>query len=33
MPVGGVEYYYCAGNFHRAVFQGGSLVYVTAQPQ
>jgi hypothetical protein len=31
-PVGGVEYYYCAGNFYRAVFQGNNLVYVTAQP-
>jgi hypothetical protein len=32
-PVGGVEYYYCSGNFYRAVFQGNSLVYVTAQPK
>jgi hypothetical protein len=31
-PVGGVDYYYCAGNFYRAVFQGNSLVYVTAKP-
>jgi hypothetical protein len=31
-PVGGVEYYYCGGNFYRAVFQGTQLVYVTAQP-
>lgn len=31
-PVGGVNYYYCGGNFYRAVFQGNSLVYVTAQP-
>jgi len=31
-PVGGVEYYYCAGNFYRAVFEGNNLVYVTAQP-
>ena len=31
-PVGGVEYYYCGGNFYRAVFQGNSLVYVTARP-
>lgn len=30
-PVGGVEYYYCGGNFYRAVFQGNSLVYVTTQ--
>jgi len=32
-PVGGVEYYYCSGNFYRAVFQGNSLVYVTAKPE
>jgi len=32
-PVGGVEYYYCGGNFYRAMFQGNSLVYVTAQPK
>jgi len=32
-PVGGIEYYYCGGNFYRAVFQGNSLVYVTAQPK
>ena len=32
-PVGGQEYYYCGGNFYRAVFQGNSLVYVTAQPK
>lgn len=31
-PVGGVDYYYCGGNFYRAVFQGNSLVYVTAKP-
>jgi len=31
-PVGGVDYYYCGGNFYRAVFQGNNLVYVTAQP-
>jgi hypothetical protein len=31
-PVGGVEYYYCGGNFYRAMFQGNSLVYVTAKP-
>ena len=31
-PVGGVDYYYCGGNFYRAVFQGNELVYVTAQP-
>ncbi len=32
-PVGGVEYYYCVGNFYRAVFQGNQLVYVTAKPE
>lgn len=31
-PVGGVEYYYCSGNFYRAAFQGNNLVYVTATP-
>ena len=32
-PVGGVEYYYCGGNFYRAVFQGNTLVYVTTEPK
>ncbi len=32
-PVGGVAYYYCGGNFYRAVFQGNRLVYVTAKPE
>jgi hypothetical protein len=32
-PVGGVEYYYCGGNFYRAMFQGNKLVYVTAKPE
>ena len=32
-PVGNVEYYYCGGNFYRAVFQGNKLVYVTAKPE
>ena len=32
-PVGAVEYYYCGGNFYRAVFQGNQLVYVTAKPE
>jgi hypothetical protein len=32
-PVGGVAYYYCGGNFFRAVFQGNKLVYVTAKPE
>jgi hypothetical protein len=32
-PVGGVEYYYCGGNFYRAAFQGNKLIYVTAKPE
>jgi hypothetical protein len=32
-PVGGVEYYYCGGNFYKAAFQGNQLVYVTTQPK
>jgi hypothetical protein len=32
-PVSGVEYYFCGGNFYRAVFQGNALVYVTAEPK
>lgn len=32
-PVGGVEYYYCSGNFYRAAFQGNQLVYVTTKPE
>lgn len=31
-PVGGVDYYYCGGNFYRAMFQGNQVVYVTAKP-
>lgn len=31
-PVGDVSYYYCGGNFYRAVLSGNSLVYVTAKP-
>jgi hypothetical protein len=31
-PVNNVNYFYCGGNFYRAVFQGNNLVYVTAQP-
>ena len=31
-PVGGVSYYYCGGNYYRAVFQGNNLLYVTAKP-
>ena len=32
-PIGGVQYYKCGSNYYRAVFQGNTLVYVTAQPQ
>jgi hypothetical protein len=32
-PVGGVESYYCGGNFNREVFQGNQTVYVTAKPE
>ena len=32
-PVGGVAYYYCGGNFYRAVFMENNLVYVTAKPK
>jgi hypothetical protein len=31
-PSGGVDYFYCGGNFYRAAFQGNNLVYVTAKP-
>lgn len=30
-PVGGVDYFYCGGNFYRAAFSGNNLVYVTAR--
>ncbi len=32
-PVGGVDYYYCGGNFYRAAFHANTLVYVTAKPE
>ncbi len=32
-PVGGVNYYYCGGNFYEANYQGSSLVYVTTKPK
>jgi hypothetical protein len=32
-PVGGVDYFYCGGNFYRAVVQENKLEYVTALPQ
>jgi hypothetical protein len=32
-PIGGVEYYYCGGNYYRSAFQGNSLVYVTVKPE
>lgn len=31
--IGGVEYYFCGGNYYRTAFQGSNLVYVTANPQ
>lgn len=31
-PVGGVNYYYCGGNFYKAVYEGSTLKYVTANP-
>jgi hypothetical protein len=32
-PVGGVDYFYCGGNFYRPVVQDNKLVYVTVQPK
>jgi hypothetical protein len=32
-PVGGVNYYYCGGNFYEAKYQGSTLVYVTTKPK
>jgi hypothetical protein len=32
VTAGGVEYQQCGSNYYRAVFQGNSLVYVTADP-
>jgi DNA segregation ATPase FtsK/SpoIIIE-like protein len=32
-PSGGVNYYYCGGNFYQASYQGSSLVYVTTKPK
>ncbi len=32
-PVGGVNYYYCGGNFYQAVYEGSSLKYVTTMPK
>lgn len=31
-PVGGVEYYNCAGVYYRPAFQGNNLVYVVQNP-
>ncbi len=31
-PVGGVQYFYCGGNFYKAVIRGSNLVYETVQP-
>jgi hypothetical protein len=32
-PSGGVNYYYCGGNFYQAMYQGSTLVYVTTKPK
>jgi type II secretory pathway pseudopilin PulG len=32
-PVGGVNYYYCGGNFYKAVYEGSTLKYVTTKPE
>jgi hypothetical protein len=32
VTAGGVQYHQCGSNYYRAVFQGNSLVYVTADP-
>jgi multidrug efflux pump subunit AcrA (membrane-fusion protein) len=32
-PSGGVNYYYCGGNFYQAAYQGSNLVYVTTKPK
>jgi hypothetical protein len=32
-PVSGVNYYYCGGNFYKAVYEGSTLKYVTTKPE
>lgn len=32
-PVDGVNYYYCGGNFYKAVYEGSTLKYVTTKPE
>jgi glucose/arabinose dehydrogenase len=32
-PSGGVNYYYCGGNFYQAVYEGSTLKYVTTKPK
>lgn len=32
-PMGGVNYYYCGGNFYKAVYEGSTLKYVTTKPE
>jgi hypothetical protein len=32
-PSGGVNYYYCGGNFYQAVYEGSTLKYITAKPK
>ena len=31
--VGGVNYYYCGGNFYQAVYEGSTLKYITTKPK
>jgi hypothetical protein len=32
-PSGGVNYWYCGGNFYQAVYEGSTLKYVTTKPK
>jgi hypothetical protein len=32
-PSGGVNYYYCGGNFYKAVYEGSTLKYITVKPE
>lgn len=32
-PSGGVNYYYCGGNFYQAVYEGSTLKYITTKPK
>ena len=31
--VGGVNYYYCGGNYYQPVYEGSTLKYITAKPK